>query len=319
MLKEELEILKNLSLDLKVAKTIARIREAVSYYGTDGMYLSYSGGLDSTVLKYILDDLYNQKIPSVYAKTGLDFPELVNHIKSQSNVTIVNPIKTFSQVIKENGYPVESKSTAMKIMRLRDQTGRYKYAQKNFLEGIKKDGTKVASATKLPKKARYLLDAPFKISNECCYLLKEGPLIDYGKKTGRRPFIATRTEESDLRTTSYLKTGCNLLTTKTNQGYSKPISFWTRQDVLMYIKLFNVPYPSVYGDIVEDENGSLKTTGEIRTGCMYCLFGIRYDAKESSDGLNRIQRLKKTHPKIYEYCLDTLGLREVMDYINIPY
>lgn len=319
MVREELDLLQALSLDLKVAKTVARIREAVSYYGKDGMYLSYSGGLDSTVLKHLLDKLYDNKIPSVYARTGLDFPELVDHVKSQENVIIVEPLKTFPNVIKENGYPVISKSTAMKVMRLRDQTGRYKCAYQNFILGKKKNGEKVASATLLPKKDHYLLDAPFKISHECCYFLKEGPLINYSKETGRRPFMATRTDESDLRASNYLKTGCNLLTCETNRGYSKPLSFWTRQDILTYIKLFDIPYPKVYGDIVMDEKGALQTTGEIRTGCMYCLFGVAYDAKESHDGLNRIQRLNKTHPKIYDYCLNTLGLKEVMDYINIPY
>ena len=47
---------------------------------------------------------------------------------------------------------------------------------------------------------------------------------------------------------------------------------------------------------------------------MYCLFGIH---REKSP--NRIQRIAKTHPMIYNYILDKLGFRAVMDYLKIPY
>ena len=39
---------------------------------------------------------------------------------------------------------------------------------------------------------------------------------------------------------------------------------------------------------------------------------------------NRFQQLKETHPKIWEYCMKPwdqggLGLKEVLEYINVPY
>lgn len=32
-----------------------------------------------------------------------------------------------------------------------------------------------------------------------------------------------------------------------------------------------------------------------------------------------IQRMKETHPKQYAYCMENLGLKEVLEYIGIPY
>ena len=52
---------------------------------------------------------------------------------------------------------------------------------------------------------------------------------------------------------------------------------------------------------------------------MFCLFGCHLEKQP-----NRFQRMAKTHPKLYEYCMRDwnaggLGLREVMDYIGIAH
>ena len=93
------------------------------------------------------------------------------------------------------------------------------------------------------------------------------------------------------------------------------MSFWTEQDVLQYIKECEIPYASVYGDIVE-ENGILRTTKCDRTGCVFCAFGYQLEHKPT-----RFDKLKTTHPKLYEYCMkDTedngLGFRTVLEYID---
>ena len=79
-----------------------------------------------------------------------------------------------------------------------------------------------------------------------------------------------------------------------------------------YIKEFDVPYCPVYGEIVGDD--ALTTTGRTRTGCMFCMFGAQLEKEP-----NRFQRMKVTHPKQYAYCMDKLGLREVLEYIGVSY
>ena len=109
------------------------------------------------------------------------------------------------------------------------------------------------------------------------------------------------------------------------------------------------PYCPVYGEIVIDESaddvldgqinifdelgdysnaGKLKTTGCDRTGCIFCMFGCHLEKEP-----NRFQRLKETHPRQYDYCInggemvngkcqpnkEGLGLGKVLDYIGVPY
>lgn len=82
---------------------------------------------------------------------------------------------------------------------------------------------------------KFFLEAPFEISNRCCNVMKKNPAHLYHKQTGRNPIIATMAEESKLRTQKWLENGCNgfNLTIPT----SNPMSFWTEQDVLLYIEL----------------------------------------------------------------------------------
>lgn len=126
--------------------------------------------------------------------------------------------------------------------------------------------------------------------------------------------MGTMACESFLRQSQWEKVGCNAFEAK--RPTSQPLSFWTEQDVLHYIQKFNVPYCPVYGEIKmeDDPQDRLTTTGLSRTGCMFCMFGAHLEKEP-----NRFQRMKVTHPKQYAYCMDKLGLREVLEYIGVPY
>lgn len=123
------------------------------------------------------------------------------------------------------------------------------------------------------------------------------------------------------------------------------MSFWTEQDVYQYIKQYNIPIASVYGDIVYENDNTqmrledygidgcgtdrLKTTGCERTGCIFCGFGCHLDKREKT----RFQQLKETHPRQYEYCIaggeyvndvwqpskEGLGMGHVFDELNKIY
>lgn len=151
-------------------------------------------------------------------------------------------------------------------------------------------------------------ETQFKISNECCGVMKKHPLDHYAKKSKRYPIIGTLTEESKLREQKWLQNGCNAFDAKKKS--SMPMSFWHEQDVLQYIKDKGLEIASVYGDIVTVDAdgmeydsllapcGTLKCTGCQRTGCIFCGFGVHLEKGET-----RFQRLAKTHPKQYEYCM----------------
>ena len=184
-------------------------------------------------------------------------------------------------------------------------------------------------------------DAP-EISNRCCNVMKKEPAHRFEKESGLKPYIATTCSESMLRTQKWLQEGCNAF--YSTNPHSKPLSFWTEQDILLYIKLKGLDIASVYGDIVEDISGTeevegqltfsdceickdlelfdaarppLKTTGCSRTGCIFCGFGCHLE----KPGEGRFEKLKETHPKQYDYIMRPeseggLNYKEIIDWIN---
>ena len=194
-------------------------------------------------------------------------------------------------------------------------------------------GVFTGEISKRYNKSRYLfmLDAPFEVSNKCCAVMKKEPAHRYGKETGRKPITGQMAAESALRTSKWLKYGCNAFDSK--KPMSNPMSFWTEQDVLRYIKENHIKIASVYGDIITDDGEelagqmdiadfgllndvrSLKTTGCKRTGCMFCGFGCHLGDDR------RFELMKETHPKQYEYIMKPvskggLGYKEIIDWIN---
>lgn len=110
----DIELLKDLQampLDMKVAHTKARIREWVREYGIDGVFVSFSGGKDSTVLLHIARQMY-PNIKAVFVDTGLEYPEIRQFVKTFDNVEILRPKMRFDEVIKKYGYPIISKEIA---------------------------------------------------------------------------------------------------------------------------------------------------------------------------------------------------------------
>ena len=250
----------------------------------------------------------------MYVDTGLEYPEIKQFVKSFDNVDILRPKKMFNEVIQDYGFPIISKEVsecvdqARKAIACNGEHYSYRLKQING-ERLTKDGK---PSPYNYKKWKFLLDAPFKISNQCCNIMKKGPAHKYYKETGRAPIIATMTEESKLRESQYLKQGCNGFNNKIPT--STPMAFWTEQDVLKYLKEFNVPYCTVYGSIETDEAGNYYTTGCQRTGCMFCGYGCHLEQEP-----NRFQKLRETHPKQYDYIINKLGFGEVLDFINVKY
>ena len=151
-------------------------------------------------------------------------------------------------------------------------------------------------------------DAPFLISNMCCKEMKKSPLRIYQRANKVKPFLGTLAEESRIRRQAWIRHGCNAF--EASEPQSTPLSFWTTQDILEYIVRYGKEIASVYGDIVcvdEDGNeydphgtfamGGLRTTGETQTGCIFCMFGAHLEDEP------RFIRLKRTHPKQYDYCM----------------
>ena len=106
--RSELRQLQMLPLDIKIKKTQQRIREWVEHFGEDGVYVSFSGGKDSTVLLDIARQMYPD-ILAVFFDTGLEFPEIRDFVRRFDNVEWIKPKKTFKEIVMQYGYPLISK------------------------------------------------------------------------------------------------------------------------------------------------------------------------------------------------------------------
>lgn len=333
----ELKQRQSLPLLAKVQLTKQRIREWIDYWEArswkddiDYMpYVSFSGGKDSTVMAHIARQI-DKNMPLVFIDTGIEYPEIRKFVRSfilnqeepmrlklgkclceaykKSNVYIMHPSIGFKQVIDIYGYPIISKEISNCVANAKKGNTRWKRLHGELMNGDKKSAFNC-------EKWGFLLDAGIKISDVCCHIIKREPINCFEKEFNGKPIIATLAEESRQRQIKYMKSGCNSFCGKTQQ--SIPMSPWTNQDVLHYLKDNRIPYASIYGDIISteyDTSDHLMTTGEKRTGCMFCGFGVHLEKGE-----NRFQRMKKTHPKQYDACINKLGMGKVLDKIGVSY
>ena len=111
----ELQQMQMLPLQAKINATIQRIQEWYSYWTSkgEGVYRSWSGGKDSTVLRHITKTfLPFLDIPDVFVDTGLEYPELRAFVIKDPDVIILRPEKPFWQVVRDYGYPIISKEAS---------------------------------------------------------------------------------------------------------------------------------------------------------------------------------------------------------------
>lgn len=291
----ELAQRQSLPLEAKIAFTEIRIRDYYDKCAGD-VFVSFSGGKDSTVLLDIVRRLYPE-VTAVFVDTGLEFPEIRAFVKTVENVVRLRPEMNFKKVIETYGYPVASKRIAKGIRLLR--TNRCGASGRRLLlEGITGDGH-AAKRWMIPKKWLPLLDAPFMVSEKCCAVMKERPLTKFATETKKHPIIGVMASDSRARRGNYLRTGCN---TYDSVISSRPLAIWLEKDVWEYIRTRGLRYSSVYD------------LGYDRTGCIFCLFGVEMDGCP-----NRFQLMSKTHPRHYKYCMEKLGISEVLDYIGVGY
>jgi 3'-phosphoadenosine 5'-phosphosulfate sulfotransferase (PAPS reductase)/FAD synthetase len=283
----------NMSLKDKIEYSNIRIKHYLKVFNNK-CYVAFSGGKDSTVLLDIVRKI-NPDVKGVFVNTGLEYPDIVKFVKSIDNVEIVYPKKSFKEVLDKYGYPVVSKEVSKNISRYRNTKLE---SQKIYrLTGIKKDGSKGYVGV-IPKKWQFLINAPFKISDRCCDILKKEPLIRYEKESNYKPLIGVMSTDSHKRKLDYLRYGCTFY--KGKHIKCMPLSIWKSIDIWEYIRENKIFYCPIYNK------------GESRTGCIYCLFGLQYD-------LDRFNRMAVNYPILYNYCMKNLGLKNVIDFLNLEF
>lgn len=312
-----------LPYEAKVRYAEIRAREFEAECANLGLNTHVSvGGLDSITLFLFLRSI------GIYAP-GISVSSLedksIQRVHKTLGIERVKPLKSKVEVLKEFGYPVLSKEIAGKISLIQNpsennatvrhaiitgETGEYGGFRKNTRMKLsqrwfEKFGGADTEGTALGYRA-----APFKVSDKCCYYLKEKPCDDWAKEHNSVPYLGLMASEGGRREKSLMMNGCNYFGKSTIR--SAPFAIFSRQDLLQLALDLNVPVPEIYGEIVRDTDGILRTTGAQRTGCSMCGFGIHLEKRP-----HRFDRLRKTNPNEWRFWMYDQGWGKVLDYIGI--
>ncbi|HBR29106.1 MAG TPA: hypothetical protein DD789_06665 [Firmicutes bacterium] len=305
----------------------AELRAREYYDRLNGAVYVSVGGLDSITLLTFLRETVAKDIPGVSVSSLEDKSIQAVH-KDFDNFVSLKPLKSKVQVLREFGYPVVSKMKARKIEHLQKPDNPKQTFIHALMTGDMGEQGKFqhSDKIKLPDKWLRLFAglyndhrpdleckvAPFKVSDRCCYWMKEQPCDLYAKGTGRKPYMGLMASEGGQRELGLMKNGCNYYGKTTTR--SCPFAIFSRQDLLQLALDLKVQVPEIYGEIARDPDGTLETTRAQRTGCTMCGFGIHIEKRP-----HRFDRLREDNPKEWKFWMYDMGWGVVLDYIGVEW
>lgn len=313
-----------LPYNTKIQYAIGKAQEF--YDELKGKVFCSVGGLDSITLLLFLREYVDPRIQGASISVLEDISIRKVH-KKLGNMVFLKPYKSKVQVIRDHGYPVISKEKAGKIQLLQNPTEKNATVRHAIMTGETGayGGWRTGTRMKLPQKWLELFagpenekygtnyrTAPFRVSPDCCYYMKEKPADDYAKQNGLYPYMGLMASEGGQREKALIKHGCNYYGKTVTR--SCPFAIFNRQDILQLALDLDTPVPEIYGEIVRDPDGTLRTTMAQRTGCTMCGFGIHIEKRP-----HRFDRLRQTNYKEWHFWMYTMGWGKVLDYIRVPW
>lgn len=299
------------------------------------------GGLDSITLLLFLRSI-GINVPAISVSHLED--KSIQAVHKQLGVISIPPVTrkdgrpwTKAAILQEFGFPVLSKEIAGKIDTLQHPTDKNKTVRHAIITGETgayggyRKGTRMKMSQKwLELFAGYENEnegvnyqiAPFRVSDKCCYYLKEKPCDDWAKMHNSVPYLGLMASEGGRRQKALMIHGCNYFGKSTTR--SAPFAIFSRQDVLQLALDLDVPVPKIYGEIIRDPDGILRTTRAQRTGCSMCGFGIHLEKRP-----HRFDMLYEDNPKEWDYWMNrcvtdeatgkAYGWGRVLDYIGVEW
>ena len=322
-----------LPYEAKVNMAKRRIREwADMCYENGKNYAVSVGGLDSITLLTLCREVLKEDVQGISVSVLED--KSIQAVHRELGVVSVKPIKSKVQVLQEDGFPVISKLIAAKISRLQTPNDTSPIVRAYMTGDMGAwGGYGHNDKFKLPDTYVELFGglygdmrpdlrcktAPFKVSDKCCYWLKELPVMRYQEEHQIWPFLGLMQSEGGRRQYSLRQHGCNYVGETTAR--SCPFNYFYRQDLLQLALDLNVHVPEIYGEIVRDPDGTLRTTKAQRTGCSMCGFGIHLDPRPHHFDLLRERNEKEWEFWMYRCCKDEngepYGWGRVLDWIGV--
>ncbi len=307
------------------------------------------GGLDSITL-YLFLRREGINVPAVSVSSLED--RSIQRVHEALGIHKLKPVKSKIEVLREYGFPVISKEVANKIALLQNPSEKNATVRHAIITGETgaQGGYQTKSRMRLAQKwldrfggyenekESVCYDRPdFLVSDKCCYFLKEKPCDDYAKQTGRSPYLGLMASEGGRREKALMRNGCNYY--GATMARSAPFATFMRDDILRLALEMNEWYlqhtelfpgckvssiiPEIYGEIVQNEEGHLRTTKAQRTGCSMCGFGVHMEKRP-----HRFDLLYERSPKEWDFWMNRVVQREdgswygwghVLDYIGVQW
>ncbi|MDR2913280.1 MAG: phosphoadenosine phosphosulfate reductase family protein [Tannerella sp.] len=200
MTYEELKYRQGWTLEQKIDHSVGVVSTFLARVNGKG-YISYSGGKDSGIMLDIIRRFVDKNIPAVFCNTGNEYPEVVRFVRQTENLVTIRPKIHIQQIIEKYGFPLVSKEQSRYIYQA-------KHTKSEKLLNIRLHGSRNGIG-KISERWKFLIEAPFNISEKCCDFLKKKPFEQFHRETGLYPIIGTMAGESRLRLQKWLKHGCN--------------------------------------------------------------------------------------------------------------
>ncbi len=257
--------------------------------------VSFSAGNDSTVLSHLIVEKMGIRTPHVMSNTRLEYPETIRNSKSwkqwladrSCDLHVALPDMRPDQVWETYGIPLFSKELASKYIQWK-RTGNDAHLRQ--------------VPASLHAAFLRLRDAGIDLTDKCCDELKKKPMAKIDRELGITGHLTgVRCQESQARRLAYIQRGSLYHGKRAGMWIANPLSHWLREDIQEYQRK--------YGIVIEQIPSASN-----RSGCVNCAFGCHIQQRS---GMNSLQHLKLTNPKMHERTMSNNRFKEACDLAGI--
>lgn len=250
-----------------LADRLQKIKSTIEKYGEDNFILSFSGGKDSTVLSALLDMACpGNKIPRVYANTGIEYCLILEFVEREKKrdhsweLVILNPTVPIKQMLEAEGYPFKSKMHSNYVKKYQDKGFDYKSVRAYTGKETTLSGRPMFRPCPKILAYQFTDENKLKISDMCCLRLKEEPLNNWLKESGKKYAIVGIMREEGGR-----RQGAQCMSMKDGKlWHFQPLTPITKEWEDWFIEEYNIDIADLYKPPY-----NLK-----RTGCKGCPFAL---------------------------------------------
>lgn len=245
--------------DFTLADRIAKIKSINEQYNLlDNAYISFSGGKDSTVLHYLIDEaLPGNSIPRVFINTGIEYKATLKFVKqmaaNDNRFVIWTVGKDIKKTLNKVGWPFKSKEHAQKLYEWK--RGCRSKSHMRYFRQLPN------GFSPCPQVLMYQLEDGFdlNISHFCCYEFKKKPIKEYMKQSKRKITLTGM-----MRTEGGQRTSLTCIVTDKDGTLKKfhPMAVCSAEWEDWYIKLRGIKLSELY----------YPPFNFTRTGCIGCPF-----------------------------------------------